>query len=246
MKRAVITGAGTGIGKATAAWLIERDYEVIGVGRTQHTLEGARGELGERFTPLAVDVRAAGALRSALAGRGPFHAVVANAGLCRRAGVADEDADEVWEEVIGINLHGVWNTFRATHAELADDGRAVVVSSGLGKLGRPGYGAYAASKHAVLGLTKCLSKELAARRITVNAVCPGWVDTAMARADVAKNAEEAGSSWEEAYAQATAPIPLGRFVTESEAAELIGWLLSDASSGMTGQALNISCGEFFA
>jgi 3-hydroxybutyrate dehydrogenase len=247
-KRAVITGAGGGIGRGTASRLLGLGYEVVAVDRRAEVLEQVAADLGGdgRIRPLAVDVTDGPALAEALGGIGEVSALVANAGICQQARLDDPNADQVWRDVLKVNLDGVWNTFRAAVPALVDGGRAVAVSSGLGKLGRPGYGAYTASKHGVLGLVKCLAKELAPRRITVNGVCPGWVDTEMAQADLVRTANQTGCSVEQAHADAVAGIPLGRFVAPDEVAALICWLLSDDAAAITGQAYNISCGEFFA
>ena len=99
------------------------------------------------------------------------------------------------------------------------------------------------SKHAVLGMVKCLAPELADRGIRVNGVCPGWVDTEMAAADLVTTANETGKSVEAAKADAISSIPLKRFVTADEVANLTYWLLSDEAKAVTGQSYNISCGE---
>jgi NAD(P)-dependent dehydrogenase (short-subunit alcohol dehydrogenase family) len=94
-------------------------------------------------------------------------------------------------------------------------------------------------------MTKCFALELAGRGIRVNAVCPGWVDTLMSRGDLVRTAQENGTKTEVEYAAAIAPIALKRFVTPAEVTSLIEFLISDASSAITGQSYNISCGEFF-
>jgi NAD(P)-dependent dehydrogenase (short-subunit alcohol dehydrogenase family) len=204
------------------------------------------GDNGRRVMPLALDVRDGSVLGDALLKMGPVDALVANAGVCKQSRIDDPDADDIWKELMSINLDGVWQTFRAVVPLLKTDGRAVVVSSGLGKLGRAGYSAYTASKHGVIGLTKCLAKELAPKRITVNAVCPGWVDTEMAKRDLARTAEEEGATFDQVKKTALEGIPLGRFVEAEEVAKLICWLISEDAAAITGEAYNISCGEFFA
>ncbi len=249
VKRAVVTGAGTGIGRATTALLLEKGFEVVAIGRDKESLEQMKQDMGDRgpkVIPLALDVRDGAALGDALSNLGPVDVLVANAGVCKQGRIDDPDTDAIWQEVLSINLHGAWQTFRAVMPLMKSDGRAVVVSSGLGKLGRAGYSAYTASKHGVIGIVKCLAKELAPKRITVNAVCPGWVDTEMAKRDLVRTAEEEGTTFDQAKKAALEGIPLGRFVEVEEVANLICWLVSEEAAAITGQAYNISCGEFFA
>jgi NAD(P)-dependent dehydrogenase (short-subunit alcohol dehydrogenase family) len=242
--KALVTGAGSGIGRDVVSMLVGMGYEVWALGRRQEALlETAQlTSSPDQVHVLSVDVASAQSMKDAL-GNLRFDVLVANAGVCKQASLDDPNADEVWREVMSINVDGVWNTFRS--ARLNDNGRAVVVSSGLGKNARAHYTAYTASKHAVLGMTKCFALELAGRGIRVNAVCPGWVDTSMSRADLLRTAQENGTTPEAEYAAAIEPIALKRFVMPDEVAQLIGFLVSDASSAITGQSYNISCGEFF-
>lgn len=248
-KKAVVTGAGGGIGRVVCERLCGLGMEVVAVdlreeylAETVAAVEGAAGVIHG----VAADVTDLGSLRSALEPFGRIHSIVANAGICRQARLDEVGADDTWRAVMSVNVDGVWNTMRVLGPALEEGGRVVAVSSGLGKLGRSGYSAYAASKHAVLGIVKCLSKELAPRRINVNAVCPGWVDTEMAREDISRTALLLGVGEEKIEADALAGIPLGRFVQAAEVASMIVWLLGEESAAVTGQALNISCGEFFA
>ncbi|MBU1412635.1 SDR family oxidoreductase [Myxococcota bacterium] len=244
---AIVTGAGSGIGRAitqrlaTDGWLVHAVDRNLDAARATSALcpEGA-------VVPLELDVADLDAYAAAFAHIPVVHALLANAGICRQATLADDFADEVWRTTMRINVDAVWQLFRTFHDRLADGGRAVITSSGLGKLGRPGYGAYVASKHAVLGLTKCFSRELAPRAITVNAICPGWVDTPMARGDLVKNAVTFGTTPEIEYERACEAIALHRFVQPEEIAALVAFLLSPGAGAITGEAYNISCGEFFA
>jgi NAD(P)-dependent dehydrogenase (short-subunit alcohol dehydrogenase family) len=244
----LVTGAGSGIGRAVALALLGSGLDVLAVGRAISPLDqlARAAPPGARVSPVAADVGRGPELRAALAGGPPLHGVVACAGICRQARLDSADADGIWREVLAANLDGAWNTLRAARPRLADGGRIVVVSSGLGKLGRAGYGAYAASKHGVLGLVRCLALELAPRQVTVNAVCPGWVDTPMAAADVEATAASLGVGRERVREEARSRIPLGRFVDPVEVAALILWLLSPAAAAVTGEAYNISGGEFCA
>ena len=214
---ALVTGATRGIGRAVAHRLAEDGRRVLAWGRPPD--QGDPAELERAFEDV-----------------GDLDVFVANAGVCEQARLDDADAAEVWRRVLAVNLDGVFHGLRLAAPRLRPGARVVIVSSGLGKLGRAGYSAYAASKHGVLGLMRCAALELAGRGIRVNAVCPGWVDTDMARADLRRTGT--------ALSEATAGIPAGRFVRPSEVAELIAWLASPASAPVTGQAYNISGGEF--
>ncbi len=193
-----------------------------------------------------LDVTQRDAVYRQLSDVGPIHSVIASAGICETASLDDDPDDAVWHRVLDVNLNGLYYTLKAAAPQLQNDGRIVIVSSGLGKLGRAHYHAYTASKHAALGLMKCLSRELAPRGITVNAVCPGWVDTRMSRRDVALAGAREGITADEAFADAVSGIAIGRFVTPNEVASLIGYLTSEAAAAITGEAYNISGGEFFA
>jgi NAD(P)-dependent dehydrogenase (short-subunit alcohol dehydrogenase family) len=243
---AIVTGATSGIGLAVTRKLLARGDLVAGVGTRKAELERIAAEAGGRFRPVALDVADRGALVPALRALGPAHTLVASAGICKQARIEEEEDDATWDRTLSVNLNGVYFSIKAVAPAMPRGGRVVVVSSGLGKLGRAGYAAYAASKHAVLGIVKCLAKELASRGITVNAVCPGWVDTPMARGDVAKLARETGRSAEHVHAETTAAIPIGRWVSADEVAALCVFLASDEAAGITGEAYNISGGEFFA
>jgi 3-hydroxybutyrate dehydrogenase len=244
---AVVTGGGSGIGRATVLLLLEKGFRVFAFGRREEALQDtvlAAGECASRLCVVQADVRDKKSLDAAFLQIGRIDVLAVNAGVCRRTPLDDDTSDEVFDEVIDINLRGVWNTVRAANQYLVDGASVAAVSSGLGKLGRAGYGAYTASKHAVIGLVKCFALELAPRNIRVNAICPGWVATEMAEADLLYSANETGLSLTAVREQALTNIPLKRFVTAEETAKLIGWLLSDDASAITGQSYNISCGEF--
>jgi 3-hydroxybutyrate dehydrogenase len=123
------------------------------------------------------------------------------------------------------------------------DGRIINISSVLGKFGVPGYSAYCASKHGVIGFTKALALEVGARGITVNAICPGWVDTEMARLGMREGAAYQGISVEKFKIQAMEAVPLKRLIDAEEVAHLVLYLASAKASGITGQAINICGGQ---
>ncbi|MCD6497025.1 MAG: SDR family oxidoreductase [Deltaproteobacteria bacterium] len=243
----VVTGAGSGIGRATVLLLARQGHHVYAVGRRIDRLQETQALAAKGAVDvIAADVSDHESLKKALERIPTITGIVANAGICRQALLDEPGALRIWHETVAVNLTGVYLTILFLSPKLEEHGHVVTLSSGLGKLGRAGYSAYSASKHGVLGLTKSLSKELAPRSITVNAVCPGWVDTTMAHRDLERTAAVHGTRTEDERRRATDTIALGRFVQPEEVADLISFLLSPQSSAITGQAYNISGGEFFA
>ena len=245
--RCLVTGGGTGIGAGIAARLVAAGHRVALLGRRRAVLQRTAGGLAGRRGEVVVvtgDVTDARKINAAV-GRaqkalGGLDVLVNNAGTggpnaCALPG------PERWDAIVRTNLDGVFHTTRAALRHLADGGRIVNISSVLGRFGVPGYTAYCASKHGVIGLTKALALELAPRRITVNAVCPGWTETDMARTGMELLAEHMGVDYEEARRRALAAVPLGRMLEPEEIGELVVWLCSPGAAGMTGQAIS-HCG----
>lgn len=245
---AIVTGAGTGIGRAIAVRLARDGVRVALWGRR----EGPLRETAESIAPGAshvcpLDIRDPAAIEGAVAalpwGDGRVDVLVNNAGV---SGVrpAGERGDDVWDDVLATNLSGSYYACRAVIPRLPDGPRSriVMISSVLGKFGVPGYAAYCSSKHGLIGLTRALAMELAPRRIPVNAVCPGWVETDMAATGIARMAADMGVDPAEAKRRALERVPLGRFVEPEEVADLVAYLCSPAASAMTGQAINLSAG----
>ncbi|MCB9876370.1 MAG: SDR family oxidoreductase [Planctomycetes bacterium] len=246
-KRCLVTGGGSGIGSGIARGLAAAGAAVAVLGRRRAPLE----------TTVAA-IRAAGQVATAVVGdvtdeAGVRAAITAAAGelggldvLVNNAGVGGPNAcalpgPERWSEIVRANLDGVFFATRAALPHLADGGRVINISSVLGRFGVPGYTAYCASKHGVIGLTKALALELSPRRITVNAICPGWVDTDMATQGLTLMADGLGVTVDEARRQAMAAVPIGRILQPEEIGAHVVWLASDAAAGMTGQAIS-HCG----
>ena len=122
-------------------------------------------------------------------------------------------------------------------------GRVINISSVLGKFGVPGYTAYCTTKHGMIGFTRALALEVVNRGITVNAICPGWVDTEMATQGIKQTAALQGITPEEFKAQAVAAVPIKRFLEADEVAGLVCYIASDLARGITGQAINICGGQ---
>ena len=245
-RKAIVTGAGSGIGREVAKRLAKRGLFVHVLGKSEHSINETVRLIGKNKEAEAhrVDITDSDAMKRIIEEIGSVSVFVANAGICEKASLGDANATAVFERVMATNLHSVWSSFKLIEPHLEQGASAVVVSSGLGKSGRAGYAAYAASKHAVLGLVKCIALDLASKEITVNAVCPGWVDTKMARNDMKNTSEEMGIDPSDVKSMALRNIPLGRFVKPDEVAALVDFLTSKEARAITGQSYNISCGEF--
>ena len=248
---ALVTGGGTGIGKAVA-WAMAREGARVALGaRDARRLVAVADELraeGHEALAVAVDVRDRAGIRDcihAIRERwGHVHILVNNAGVSGMTPMDGED-DGLWRAIVDTNLTGVYLLTKEVLRIMSDDGggRIINMSSVLGKFGVPGYAAYCASKHGLIGFTRALALELVSRGITVNALCPGWVDTEMSRAGIEQIAAQQGTDPESFKQQALAAVPIRRFLDPEEIARFAVYLASDKASGITGQALNICGGQ---
>lgn len=239
-RTALVTGGGQGLGLATARALHEAGASVAvnyfpdAEGRNLAIAQAAATALGIRAWTVAADVRDAVAVTDMIASvrrrTGRLDVVVNNAAILRDR-TARKMSDDEWRAVIDTNLTGVFNVCRAAIPHLEDGGRIVNMASISGQIGFFGQSNYAAAKAGVMALTKVLSRELAGRRITVNAVAPGVVLTEMGRAIP-----------EEARRSMLADIPLGRFAEPEEIAHAVLFLASDLAGYVTGQTLHVNGG----
>ena len=251
-KLALITGGGRGIGRAIALACAREGANIAVTARTPQQVDGVAREIREQFNvdALAVecDVRNSEGVVAAYAkirerfGRGP-DIVVNNAGVVQTARFVDTD-EEMWVYHLNTNLGG---TFRCTHAALPEMiergwGRIINIASIAGKTGAPYISAYAASKHGVLGLTRSLALEVAAQGITVNAICPGYVDTEMTSRGVENIVEKTGKSADDAVKMLERMSPQNRLITPEEVAALAVFLASEDGRGINGQAINVDGG----
>lgn len=173
---------------------------------------------------------------------GKIDIVVNNAGI---SGVTPVDASDPgpWLDIIQTNVMGTYFVTRAAAPHIPNGGRIIMISSVLGKFGVPGYSAYCASKTGLIGFTRALALELAHRKITVNAICPGWTDTEMARDGMRDIAKDMGITVDEFRAQAMSRVPLGEMVAPAEVADLVAFLAAETGAKMTGQAISICAGS---
>lgn len=250
-RTAVITGATSGIGLAVARTLAASGHRVFIGARGAEKVASTVGELhdgGAEADGTVLDVRrdddVRTFVRAAVDRFGPVDVLVNNAGRSGGGPTADIP-DELWFDVIDTNLHSV---FRMTREVLntggmraRDRGRIVNIASTAGKQGVVLGAPYSASKHGVVGFTKALGNELAPTGITVNAVCPGYVETPMAQRVRQGYAAAWNTTEDEVHDRFRAKIPLGRYATPEEVAGLVGYLASDLAASITSQALNV-CG----
>lgn len=246
-KHALVTGGGSGVGKAIALALAEAGVAVTICGRREAALTEVAKENGRIFA-IAADVtdeaELAALYEKAEAVRGPFDIVVANAGMAGSA-PAHKTTLADWQRTLDVNLTGAFLTVRPALAGMLARkvGRIVFVASTAGLKGYAYVAPYVAAKHGVVGLTRALAAETAKSGVTVNAVCPGFVETEMLEESVQRIVEKTGRSADEARANLAATNPQGRFVQPEEVASAVLWLCSDAARSITGQAISVSGGE---
>jgi NAD(P)-dependent dehydrogenase (short-subunit alcohol dehydrogenase family) len=239
-KVAVVTGAGTGIGRAVAIRLAEEGASVVVTSRTlAHAEETALlvRESGAEPLTLALDQTEQAAvdlaLRTAVERLGPIDILSNNAGIDEPSEPAvAETPDAVWEATFDVNVTGVFRICRAAIPLMRDGGTIVNMGSANSIAPRPNAAAYSASKAALLHLTRSLALELARRHIRVNCVCPGVVDTPLTDLFVAHEEDP-----EAARAEYAASNPLGRIADTREIANCVLFLASDEASFVTGAAL---------
>ncbi|WP_434598872.1 3-oxoacyl-ACP reductase FabG [Streptomyces sp. A5-4] len=248
---ALVTGATSGIGLAVARLLATQDHRVFIGARNAENVTTTVKQLREEGLDVdgaVLDVRSAddvaAFVQAAVDRFGTVDVLVNNAGRSG-GGVTADITDELWNDVIDTNLNSV---FRLTREVLnagglrhKDRGRIINIASTAGKQGVVLGAPYSASKHGVVGFTKALGNELAPTGITVNAVCPGYVETPMAQRVRQGYAAAYDTSEDAILEKFQSKIPLGRYSTPEEVAGLVGYLASDTAGSITAQALNV-CG----
>ena len=248
-KRTFITGGGRGIGRAIALKFASEGADVAVVARTSSEIDAVAEEIkekGRRALAIPCDVgdskEVDEAVQRAIRELGGVDVLVANAGALLHARL-EETTDALWDEMMRVNLNGAFYAFRAAVGEMSERGwgRLIAISSVSGKIGGANRSAYHAAKHGVLGLVRSVALEVAAAGVTVNAICPGFVDTSLVdtfREGLASHAEES----EAVMNRYKDDIPMGRFLAPDEIAGMALYLASEEAAGITGQAYTISCG----
>ncbi|SOZ13498.1 putative short-chain dehydrogenases/reductases (SDR) family protein [Cupriavidus taiwanensis] len=256
-RHALVTGGGRGIGAAIARRLLADGASVTLLGRDAGTLQATvqalhgqapAGAVVSFVTADIVDADSvARAFATATEQAGPVAMLVNNAGQAHSAPFLKTDA-ALWQRMLGVNLTG---TFLCTQAALpamldAGWGRIVNVASTAGLIGYGYVSAYCAAKHGVIGLTRALALETAARGVTVNAVCPGYTETDIVRDAVANIVGKTGRTEEQARAELAARNPQRRLVQPDEVADAVAWLCQPSAAAITGQAIPVAGGEVMA
>lgn len=249
MRVSLVTGGGRGIGRAIAMALAGPDTFVAIAARTTEQLEQTARDLeqrGGRALALPMDVTdeasVAAAMRTLAGAVDHLDVLVNNAGVGGGEPVVSSDVAS-WRRVIDTNVVGTYLVTRAALPLMRPGGRIVNISSVLGRFGVPGYTAYCASKHAVIGFTRALALELTSTEISVNAICPGWVETEMAVAGMHMGAAATGQTYEQFREAALGRVPIGRIIQPEEVAELVKFLAGPGAAAITGQTYNICGGQ---
>ncbi|HEY9840534.1 MAG TPA: SDR family oxidoreductase [Candidatus Obscuribacterales bacterium] len=242
--KTLVTGGSRGIGLATALRLAQAGHQTWIAARGEEQLQAAcRSAADLSLTPLVMDVADPASVATGFGQLGPgLDVLVHAAGTGAYSDLLDPEDPAIWQQVIATNLGGAYHCARAAAALMPAGSRIIFIASVLGLRGMRHSHAYCASKHGVIGLMRALAQDLMPRGITVNAICPGWVETAMARQDLAAMASRYALDPQELEAAEIAAVPLNRWIQPQEVAELVAYLASPAAAAVTGQALEISGG----
>lgn len=241
---ALVTGGGTGIGLAIARALAAEGAKVTITGRRLKTLQDVAED---GIFPLAMDVTDEEAQRQKIAetvaARGPIQICVANAGIAEGRALQKTEMD-LWRKIMATNLDGAFITIREAMRSMvdADWGRVIGVSSIAGVRGLKGGGAYAASKHGLIGLIRSYSEEYLGGPITFNALCPGYVDTPIIDANL-EAIQKRGFSKEQAMQMMVGANLHKKLIDVDEIAQAALWLCAPAASSVNGQTINIAGGQ---
>ncbi len=241
---ALITGAGRGIGRAAAELLALRGARVMAVSRSEEEL--AALDLEYAVADLGTPEGCAHAVAETERRVGPIDILVCNHGIgSAHERVIWEQDPKVWSETMRINLDGPFYLSRLVVRGMVERGygRVVYTSSTAGLVAEYAGSAYTAAKHGLIGLMRSVAQDAGRHGVTSNAVLPGWVRTEMAERSARAEAEENGTTPEQVWEERAALYPSGRVATAQEVAEMIAFLASEESSGVSGEAVRVALGS---
>jgi NAD(P)-dependent dehydrogenase (short-subunit alcohol dehydrogenase family) len=243
-KIALVTGAGRGIGRATAKMLAARGARVMAVSRSEEEL--ASLDLEHVAADLSTPEGCTLAVNETVERLGPIDILVCNHGIgSAHEQVVWEQDPETWAETMRVNLDGPFHLSRLVLPSMVErrHGRLVFTSSTAGQIAEAAGSAYTSSKHGLLGLMRSVAVDGGPYNVTSNAVLPGWVRTAMADRSAQAEADARGISVDEIWQNRAALYPPGRVPTADEVAHVIAFLASDEASGVSGQAIKVALGD---
>ena len=238
----VVTGGGTGVGAEIAQTFARAGASVTIMGRREEPLQAQ--SLSYQLCDVTNAESVAGAFDRARASRGPITVVIANAGAAESVPFAKMTPVDL-QAMLAVNLVGVANVWQAALPDMKEEGwgRLIAIASTAGLKGYPYVSAYCAAKHGVVGLTRALALELARTNTTVNAICPGFIETPLLERSVANIVDKTGMSLDKAREALCAGNPQKRFIETDEVASSALWLCSEAARSINGHTLALSGGE---
>lgn len=247
----LVTGASRGIGYAVARAFALAGARVAILAEDASVDQAARKigeEAGRKVHAQRCDIADHAAVQTAIEGLAPLDILVNNAGIELPTPVSDghDAVDDAFRRIIDVNVLGTWWVTRAAVQKMGAGGRILITSSIWGRTAVPGFSAYVASKHALIGLVRALSLELGPRGIRVNGICPGWVRTEASLRSLAVMAQEKGVSEGEMTAEVAAGQSLAGLMEPDDVAGMYLYLASDAAANVTGQAIPVDRGEVMA
>ncbi|MDO5604053.1 MAG: SDR family NAD(P)-dependent oxidoreductase [Paracoccus sp. (in: a-proteobacteria)] len=240
-RRVLVTGGGSGTGADLARGFAEAGAGVVICGRRPEPL----AEVAARhhaIRAIACDITDEASVSDLFRQAGPVDIVIANAGQSTSAPFVKTSLED-WQRMASVNLTGTFLTFREGLRQMTGWGRLIAVASTAGLKGYARTAPYAAAKHGVIGLVRSLALEVAAQPVTVNALCPGFLDTEMTAATIRNISEKTGRSAGDARAALEAFSPQKRLIRPDEVTAAALWLCAPGSEGINGQPIAIAGGE---
>jgi NAD(P)-dependent dehydrogenase (short-subunit alcohol dehydrogenase family) len=249
-KHIFIAGASRGIGEATARLLGEGNNRLTLGARSYNRTLGVAIDIGQdKCQAVRLDLEDEASIDEAIVAAesrfGPIDVLVCNAGIHADTPLDDASAEAraTWRRVLNVNLIGTYFLAQLASLHMPSGGRILFIGSVLGRYGAPRSSAYAASKHALMGVVRTMAHELGPRNIRVNALNPGWVDTQMAHDSLTRLAQLTGKTLQQVTAAQLAQQPLRRMAKPEEVAAYLQFLIGPGGEAITGQGIDLSCGN---